>query len=71
MLVTTYTSFRRKLKSYLNTVRENHTPLVVTSVAGEDIVVISKSDYESMENVLDQFGKGLPKTLFTSIPSNM
>jgi antitoxin YefM len=49
MLVTTYTSFRQQLKSYLDKVRNNHTPLFVTSANGEDVVVISKSDYESME----------------------
>lgn len=49
MQVTTYTSFRQKLKSYLDKVRDNHMPLYVTSANGEDVVVLSKSDYESME----------------------
>jgi len=49
MQITTYTSFRQKLKSYLDNVRNNHTPLYVTSANGEDVVVLSKSDYESME----------------------
>jgi antitoxin YefM len=49
MQVTTYTDFRQRLKSYLDKVRDNHTPLYVTSANGEDVVVISKSDYESME----------------------
>ncbi|HWZ03195.1 MAG TPA: type II toxin-antitoxin system prevent-host-death family antitoxin [Mucilaginibacter sp.] len=49
MQVTTYTNFRQKLKSYLDKVRNNHTPLYVTSANGEDVVVLSKSDYESME----------------------
>jgi antitoxin YefM len=49
MEVTTYTSFRQQLKSYLDKVRKNHTPLFVTSANGEDVVVLSKSDYESME----------------------
>jgi len=49
MQVTTYTNFRQKLKSYLDKVRDNHTPLYVTSAKGEDVVVLSKSDYESME----------------------
>ena len=49
MQVTTYTNFRQKLKSYLDKVRDNHTPLYVTSANGEDVVVLSKSDYESME----------------------
>jgi antitoxin YefM len=49
MQVTTYTAFRQKLKSYLDKVRTNHTPLYVTSANNEDVVVLSKSDYESME----------------------
>ncbi|WP_214072877.1 type II toxin-antitoxin system prevent-host-death family antitoxin [Mucilaginibacter sp. dw_454] len=49
MQITTYTSFRQQLKSYLDKVRNNHTPLFVTSTTGEDVVVISKSDYESMQ----------------------
>jgi antitoxin YefM len=49
MLITTYTSFRQQLKSYLDKVRNNHTPLFVTSASGEDVVILSKSDYESME----------------------
>ena len=49
MEVTTYTNFRQKLKSFLDKVRDNHMPLYVTSANGEDVVVLSKSDYESME----------------------
>jgi antitoxin YefM len=49
MQITTYTAFRQQLKSYLDKVRANHTPLFVTSANGEDVVVLSKSDYESME----------------------
>lgn len=49
MEVTTYTNFRQRLKSYLDGVRNNHTPLFVTSANAEDVVILSKSDYESME----------------------
>ncbi|HEY8929062.1 MAG TPA: type II toxin-antitoxin system prevent-host-death family antitoxin [Mucilaginibacter sp.] len=49
MQITTYTSFRQQLKSYLDKVRNSHTPLYVTSTSGEDVVILSKSDYESME----------------------
>lgn len=49
MQVTTYTNFRQQLKSYLDKVRNSHSPLYVTSTSGEDVVVLSKSDYESME----------------------
>jgi antitoxin YefM len=49
MEITTYTAFRQQLKSFLDKVRNDHKPLVVTSANGEDVVVISKADYESME----------------------
>jgi len=49
MQITTYTNFRRRLKFYLDTVRNNHAPLVVTSTNSDDVVVMSKADYESME----------------------
>ena len=48
-MITTYTDFRQQLKSYLDMVRNSHVPLFVTSANGEDVVVLSKADYESME----------------------
>ncbi|WPU99257.1 type II toxin-antitoxin system prevent-host-death family antitoxin [Mucilaginibacter sp. cycad4] len=49
MEITTYTAFKQQLKSFLDKVRNDHKPLIVTSANAEDIVVISKADYESME----------------------
>jgi antitoxin YefM len=49
MEITTYTSFRKQLKSYLDKVKISHAPLFVTRANGDDVVVLSKSDYESME----------------------
>jgi antitoxin YefM len=49
MLITTYSDFRQQLKFYLDKVRDNHTPLVVKTANAEDVVVLSKADYESME----------------------
>ena len=49
MQVTTYTAFRQHLKSFLDGVRKTHSPLFVTRPNGEDVVVLSKADYESME----------------------
>lgn len=48
-MITTYTNFRQQLKTYLDKVRNSHSPLFVTSANAEDVVVLSKSDYESME----------------------
>lgn len=49
MEITTYTNFRQNLKSFLDKVFTNHSPLFVTRSNGEDVVVLSKSDYESMQ----------------------
>jgi antitoxin YefM len=49
MDITTYTNFRQNLKSFLDKVFTNHSPLFVTRSNGEDVVVLSKSDYESMQ----------------------
>ena len=49
MEITTYSAFRQKLKAYLDKVLTNHTPLFVTRANGEDVVVLSKADYESMQ----------------------
>lgn len=49
METTTYTSFRKQLKAYLDKVKLNHSPLYVTRANGDDVVVLSKADYESME----------------------
>lgn len=49
MQITTYTDFRQRLKFYLDAVRNDHAPLVVTSANSEDVVVISKADFASME----------------------
>jgi len=48
-MITTYSDFRQQLRSWLDKVRNDHTPLFVTTANGEDVVVLSKSDYESME----------------------
>jgi antitoxin YefM len=49
MQITTYTAFRQHLKSFLDKVLTEHSPLFVTRANGEDVVVLSKSDYESMQ----------------------
>jgi len=49
MEITNYTSFRQSLKFYLDKVFSDHTPLFVTRAKGEDVVVLSKADYDSMQ----------------------
>ncbi|NMM48526.1 type II toxin-antitoxin system Phd/YefM family antitoxin [Marinigracilibium pacificum] len=52
MEITTYSNFRQNLKSFLEKVLSSHSPLFVTRSKGEDVVVISKADYESMQETL-------------------
>lgn len=49
MIITNYTSFRQNLKSFLDKVLVGNSPLFVTRANGEDVVVLSKADYESMQ----------------------
>jgi len=52
MEITTYSNFRRNLKSFLDLVLTTRSPLFVARSKGEDVVVLSKSDYESMQETL-------------------
>jgi antitoxin YefM len=75
MEVTSYSKFRENMKSYLDNVVNDSRPLYVTRTNGEDVVVMSKSDYEGLQETyylmsspknaerlleaLDQANKGL------------
>lgn len=52
MEITTYSNFRRNLKSFLDMVLTTRSPLFVARSKGEDVVILSKSDYESMQETL-------------------
>lgn len=56
MQVTTYSNFRQNLKAFLDKVFLNHDPLFITRTNGEDIVVLSKTDYESLTETLHLLG---------------
>jgi antitoxin YefM len=49
MEVTTYSNFRQNLKAHLDDVVNDQKPLYVTRANGEDVVVLSKSDYEGLQ----------------------
>ena len=49
MIITNYTSFRQNLKSFLDKVLVGNSPLFVTRANGEEVVVLSKADYEGMQ----------------------
>jgi len=44
-----YSELRTKLKLFLDKVCSEHIPLLVKRRNGEDVVIISKQDYSSME----------------------
>lgn len=52
MEITTYSNFRQNLKSFMDKVFDSKSPLYVTRSNGEDVVVISKEDYEGMQETL-------------------
>ena len=56
MEITNYSNFRQNLKSFLDLVLKTKAPLFVSRNKSEDIVVISKSDYESMQETLYLLG---------------
>jgi len=49
MKTTTYTKFKQNLKKYLDKVFTDDMPLFVTRENGKDVVVLSKSDYDGMQ----------------------
>ena len=52
MEIISYSNFRQNLKSFLDQVLEDRSPLYITRPRHEDIVVMSKSDYESLQETL-------------------
>ena len=63
--------FRDNLKSYVDQVLTNHTPLKVTGSAGEAFVVISADDWESEQETLYVLQNGsLMKQITNSLAAN-
>jgi len=52
MEITTYSNFRQNLKHFMDMVLNARVPLFVTRSQGNDVVVLSKSDYESMQETI-------------------
>lgn len=75
MLTATYSDFRQNLKTYLDEVFKSKSPLFVTRTKGENVVVLSQADYNSimetfhllsspknavrLQSALDEYHKGL------------
>ena len=60
-----YSEMRKSLKTYLDQVCSEHTPLLVTRRNGESIVLLSEDDYRSLEETayLSQSPKNLNRLL--------
>ena len=52
MEITTYSCFRSNLKSFMDWVYDNSAPLYIKRTKGEDVVLLSKTEYESMQETL-------------------
>jgi len=56
MKIATDSYFRRNKKSFLDSVVETHKPLFITRKHGEELVVMSKEDYTSLQKTLYLLG---------------
>lgn len=52
MEITTYSTFRQNLKNFIDYVTDSNSPLYIKRAKGKDVVVLAKSDYESMQETL-------------------
>jgi antitoxin YefM len=50
--ITTYSNFRQNLKSFLDKVFDSKSPVFVTRSNGEDVVILSKDEYEGIQETL-------------------
>jgi antitoxin YefM len=52
MNILTFSEARASLKTVMDNVCNDHTPTVITRVSGEHVVMLSLSDFNSMEETL-------------------
>jgi antitoxin YefM len=52
MEITTYSVFRQNLKLFFDSVTSSRSPLYITRQGKEDMVVISKSEFDGMKETL-------------------
>uniref|UniRef100_UPI00404A7509 type II toxin-antitoxin system Phd/YefM family antitoxin n=1 Tax=Fulvivirga sp. TaxID=1931237 RepID=UPI00404A7509 len=52
MEVTTFTDFRRNMKSYFESVLNMGKPLFISRPKGQDMVLMSKDEYNSIQETL-------------------
>jgi len=56
METTTLTNFRTHLKMFVESIINNNRPLFITRQKGESLVVLSQSDYDSIQETLYLMG---------------
>ncbi|RCK25321.1 MULTISPECIES: type II toxin-antitoxin system Phd/YefM family antitoxin [Thalassospira] len=52
MQVVPYSRARQSFADLMKTVNTDHTPFHVTQKSGDDVVIISKADYDSMQETM-------------------
>ena len=52
MNIATYSDARANLKSLMDSVVDDHVPLAITRQKAEGVVMVSKSDWDSMQETL-------------------
>ena len=52
MKVAQISEYRRRLAEFHRTVIENHDPLIINLPGGEDVVVMSRTDYENLHETM-------------------
>lgn len=52
MEVITYTKARQNFSEMMKTANKNHMPYHVTNKSGEDVVVISKTDFDAIQETM-------------------
>lgn len=52
MLSFTFTKFKKNLDSIFDQINKNNEPILVSSEKGKEVVVLSKSEFDSIEETL-------------------
>lgn len=52
MEIATFSDFRQNMKTFLDAVVKTHKPLFITRKQGDELVVMSKEDYTSLQETL-------------------
>jgi len=56
MEIATYSDFRQNMKTYLDEIECTHKPLFITRQQGQEMVVLTKEDFTSLQETLYLLG---------------